>query len=131
MELKNPEILIKVQSLETKNKENPKIGDMICRKHENQIVRNENKITADTSLPSSSNPILNLTPPSFDSESIDYSYSLEENTQNFYSNDCAAVHEDDNGNEHSYIMVDMPRTYASHSFCFLSKEKSGKIHFLH
>ena len=131
MELKTPEILTEVQSLQRKNSETLKIGDTMCRKHENQILRNKNKSTLNASLFDSPDPILNSTPPSFDSESFAHSYGFEENTQDFYSNCSTSVHEDFNENEHSFVIVDMPRTYASHSFCFLCKAKSGKIQLFH
>ena len=55
MEIKNAEILIKV--------ENAKIVDKMCRKHENKILWNEKIYYVNAYLQFSRNPILTSTPP--------------------------------------------------------------------
>ena len=128
MELKTAEILIKIQSLDRKNTENPKIGDTMCRKHENQIFRIEKKLLIMSlyfllliqyqiklHVPLKANQLRTLT--------------VVKTTQNYSSpSNCNATFPGDlSETEQSFIMVDMPRTYASHWFCFICKQKSGKI----
>jgi hypothetical protein len=130
MELKTYDVILKINTLQRKNTENPKIGDLVCRKHDKQLIRNEQKSTLNEPLHSFPSATFNETTFSFESESVTQSYSLEENDihtgeQSFHANSNQTAHEDLNENEPSIIMVDMPRTYASHSFCFICKEKSG------
>ena len=41
----NKDLILKIKTLQKKNTENPKIGDVMCRKLDKQLIRNEQKST--------------------------------------------------------------------------------------
>ena len=94
----------------------------MCRKHDKQLIRNEQKSTLNEPLYSFPSATFNETTCSFESESVTQSYSLEENfihtdEQSFHAKSNQTAHEDLNEIEPNFIMFEKPK--ASHSFCFI------------
>ena len=153
MVIKNEKTILNIEALLNKTNEKPEIGHLMCRKHERAIRRNEKNAlvynsssiknvdpTASSSNVESNNANSNENPNiDFTSNSSNIDFNVDENNNNF-EEDCQKIpnnqsqipeegcyNNEYNNDEPNFIMVDMPRTYASHSFCFICKAKSGYI----
>ena len=127
MEVKHQEMLAKIMFLERNNDNVPDIGDLMCRKHEKKITRAENQLHIESSTTINATSISTFASSSSVLNDFDTSNYYDEN-DHFSSNNidtCEKIEEEVETIEinQNFIIVDMPRTYASHSFCFICKVK--------
>ena len=117
-EIKNDQT---VQNLNTIFGKEIKIDDIVCKKHFLKTNNNTSTETQDNIIDENNNELQYLSGYSNDNSSEitqTFQFNDEEN-QNFDENIDVGESKDD------YMIVDLPRTYASHSFCFLCKAPSG------
>ena len=141
LEIKTTEFRDKILTFYTDK--NPQVGDYMCRKHEEKIRKSTLSLTEESNTPLSiqsnflaSDQALATSPndKTFESSnsSNDYDSCVIYDTQNdnIINDENANSYVEDRNekqlNESAFIMVNIPRTYASHSFCFICKAKSGK-----
>ena len=137
MEIKQ-EMLEKIKSLIFKSGESPKIGDYMCRKHDRKLKRSDNSVILESSTTSTLTSTFDFSTKSLESSTLDFCVDFNNNFFDEHENEYTAacsntqtsnnyknVDDDANEDQERYVVVDMPRTYASHSFCFICKAKSG------
>lgn len=115
------------------------IGDYLCKKHIVQLRRSIHQVTEQRLQEENLTPINDFVFETSNEATIDFATEcdFENDTINVKTNDKKIFKKSESEAENekidcfhdpSFIMVNIPRTYASHSFCFICKVKSGKLH---
>ena len=121
----------------------PSIGSIYCKKHYHQMKArdiNNNYNQSTETLSEYNNNTINSTPSFSQDNNTDSTTTLSQiNDENVNIDFNVSINDDDhdlsalnnklNKNKfknNSYLVVDLPKTYNSHKFCFICKKASGK-----
>ena len=111
------------------------IGDYLCKKHIVQLRRSIHQVTEQRLQEENSTPINDFVFETSNEATIDFATECDSENDTINDKKIFKKSESEAENEKidcfhdpSFIMINIPRTYASHSFCFICKVKSGKLH---
>ena len=117
------------------------IGDYLCKKLIVQLRRSIHQVTEQRLQEENSTPINDFVFETSNEANIDFATAcdFENDTINAKTNDKKIFKKSESEAENekidcfhgpSFIILNISRTYASHSFCFICKVKSGKLNNL-
>ena len=97
------------------------MGSYVCLKHLKDRVTSSSGFANQLDIPEANELYL---------QSSYEPIEINNNEESFMNNNEANTNCFENKNaEKPYLFVDLPRTYASHAFCFICRKKSGKYHY--